>query len=76
MAGGFDFGEDASKPLLPAKDQREKGPTPLPKLQLGILMFFQLAEPITSQCIYPFINQVSYILILALPFTQIFVAYK
>ena len=33
-------------------------PTPLPKLQLAVLLFFQLAEPITSQCIYPFVNQV------------------
>ena len=32
--------------------------TPLPKLQIGILLVLQLAEPITSQCIYPFINQV------------------
>ncbi|PCH42370.1 MFS general substrate transporter [Wolfiporia cocos MD-104 SS10] len=31
--------------------------TPLPKLQIGILLLLQLAEPITSQCIYPFINQ-------------------
>ncbi|KII95734.1 hypothetical protein PLICRDRAFT_227118 [Plicaturopsis crispa FD-325 SS-3] len=31
--------------------------TPLPKLQIGILLLVQLAEPITSQCIYPFINQ-------------------
>jgi hypothetical protein len=27
-------------------------PTPLPKLQIGILMLFQLAEPMTSHCIY------------------------
>ncbi|KAF9644584.1 MFS general substrate transporter, partial [Thelephora ganbajun] len=31
--------------------------TPLPKLQIGILLLVQLAEPICSQCIYPFINQ-------------------
>ncbi|CCM04325.1 uncharacterized protein FIBRA_06496 [Fibroporia radiculosa] len=31
--------------------------TPLPKLQIGILLLLQLAEPISSQCIYPFINQ-------------------
>ncbi|KZT07602.1 MFS general substrate transporter [Laetiporus sulphureus 93-53] len=31
--------------------------TPLPRLQIGILLLLQLAEPITSQCIYPFINQ-------------------
>ena len=33
--------------------------TPLPKVQLGILMFVQLAEPLTGIVIYPFINQVS-----------------
>ncbi|KZT20445.1 MFS general substrate transporter, partial [Neolentinus lepideus HHB14362 ss-1] len=31
--------------------------TPLPKLQIGILLVMQLAEPITSQCILPFINE-------------------
>lgn len=35
----------------------EKKPTPLPKLQMYNLMLLQLAEPITSQCITPFINQ-------------------
>lgn len=33
--------------------------TPLPKLQIGILLLALLAEPICSQCIYPFINQVT-----------------
>lgn len=32
--------------------------TPLPKFQLFILLWVQLAEPITSQVIYPFVNQV------------------
>ena len=31
--------------------------TPLPKLQIAILLLVQLAEPICSQCIYPFIPQ-------------------
>ena len=31
--------------------------TPLPKLQLTILLFIQLAEPIASTVIYPFVNQ-------------------
>ncbi len=39
-----------------AKEKRK--PTPLPKLQIGILMLLHLAEPITSNCIFPFINQV------------------
>ncbi|PSS05526.1 hypothetical protein PHLCEN_2v3808 [Hermanssonia centrifuga] len=49
---------EATDPLLrPEERKTEKTPTPLPKVQIGILLFFQLAEPITSQCIYPFINQ-------------------
>ncbi|KAH7921287.1 MFS general substrate transporter [Leucogyrophana mollusca] len=43
-------------PLLPPK-KIKKPRTPLPKLQIGILMALQLAEPISSMCIYPFINQ-------------------
>lgn len=35
-------------------------PTPLPRLQIFILLLMQLAEPITSNCIFPFINQVRY----------------
>jgi hypothetical protein len=36
----------------------QRSPTPLPKVQIGILMAIQLAEPISSSLIYPFINQV------------------
>src|SRR5579872_3869764 len=32
--------------------------TPLPKLQIAILLLAQLTEPICSQCIYPFTPQV------------------
>ncbi|KAI0088075.1 major facilitator superfamily domain-containing protein [Irpex rosettiformis] len=32
-------------------------PTPLPKVQLALLLYLQLAEPITSTVIYPFVNQ-------------------
>ncbi|KAJ6461113.1 MFS general substrate transporter [Mycena sanguinolenta] len=32
-------------------------PTPLPKSQLFILLWVQLAEPLTSQVIFPFINK-------------------
>lgn len=35
-------------------------PTPLPRLQMTILILLQLVEPMTSQVIYPFINQVRY----------------
>ena len=49
-----------TQPLL-AEDEaaQNKQPTPLPKLQISILMLLLLAEPVTSHCIYPFINQVS-----------------
>ena len=32
--------------------------TPLPRLQVGVLLLALSTEPICSQCIYPFINQV------------------
>ncbi|KAH7928319.1 MFS general substrate transporter [Leucogyrophana mollusca] len=44
---------DEEAPLLPVK----KAKTPLPKVQLSILLLATLTEPISSQCIYPFINQ-------------------
>ena len=40
------------------KPSEKRKPTPLPKVQIGILMLLNLAEPITSHCIFPFINQV------------------
>ena len=64
---GFEVNEpehahDETSPLLPAAEDKKAKPvkqvTPLPMVQIGILLFFQLAEPITAQCIYPFINQV------------------
>lgn len=66
MAGlEFDDADEVHERLL-ADDKQDRGqereprrrPTPLPKLQIAVLLFFQLAEPITSQCIYPFVNQV------------------
>jgi len=32
--------------------------TPLPILQICIVMLLQLCEPVTSQSVYPYINQV------------------
>ncbi len=32
--------------------------TPLPKLQIAIVLLLQVCEPITSQSIFPYINQV------------------
>ncbi|KAG2057774.1 MFS general substrate transporter [Suillus hirtellus] len=42
--------------VVPAKDSK-KSKTPLPKLQIGILITLQLAEPIASTSIFPYINQ-------------------
>jgi len=44
--------DDASKQL-----QLQKR-TPLPKLQIGIVLLLQICEPICSQSIYPYINEV------------------
>ncbi|KAF8875926.1 major facilitator superfamily domain-containing protein [Infundibulicybe gibba] len=41
--------------LAPAKKLHK--PTPLPKVQIGIVLLLQLCGPITSQSIYPYINQ-------------------
>lgn len=49
---------DEETPLLP-EQQTKKKPTPLPWAQFTILLVLQLAEPLTSQVIYPFLPQVS-----------------
>ncbi|KAG2075426.1 MFS general substrate transporter [Suillus decipiens] len=43
--------------LLDAGQQSKKKATPLPKLQIAILMLVALVEPIAAQSIYPYINQ-------------------
>ena len=48
--------QDERTLLLPTSP-RKKTRTPLPKLQLGILLLIQFAEPISSMSIYPYINQ-------------------
>jgi hypothetical protein len=48
---------DEETPLLAVQPGKPK-PTPLPKKQLACLLMLQLAEPISSQVIYPFIAQV------------------
>lgn len=40
-------------------DIPEKAPTPLPRLQMTVLMFLLLSEPVSGFVIYPFIAQVS-----------------
>ncbi|KAH6909202.1 major facilitator superfamily domain-containing protein [Coprinopsis sp. MPI-PUGE-AT-0042] len=49
---------DERTPLIPAKDGAVKERrTPLPKLQIAIVIFLQIGEPLSSQSIYPYINQ-------------------
>lgn len=43
----------------PIEVDRPQKRTPLPMGQIAILLLVQMAEPITSQSILPFINQVS-----------------
>jgi hypothetical protein len=49
-------GEDT--PLLPSESTLQKRPTPVPWAQVWILLVLQLAEPLTSQVIYPFTPEV------------------
>ncbi|KAF8875781.1 major facilitator superfamily domain-containing protein [Infundibulicybe gibba] len=42
---------------LLAHAKKQHKPTPLPKVQIGIALLLQLSEPIASQSIYPYINQ-------------------
>ncbi|KAJ7220196.1 major facilitator superfamily domain-containing protein [Mycena pura] len=42
---------------LLSTSRARKARTPLPKLQLSIILLVQISEPIASQSIYPYINQ-------------------
>ena len=50
---------DEETPLLNTGPQHQRSPTPLPKLQIAIVLLLQVCEPLTSQSIYPYINKVS-----------------
>ncbi|KAG2042650.1 MFS general substrate transporter [Suillus americanus] len=52
----MDTSNSESTPLVPARPSK-KPKTPLPKLQIGILMTLQLVEPVASMSIFPYINQ-------------------
>ena len=58
--GPLDIDDDKTEtqPFLGLDSQEERLPNPLPKLQLAIVLLLQVCEPITSQSIYPYINQV------------------
>lgn len=42
----------------PSGSQQKEHVTPLPKLQLAIILFLKLSEPVAATVIYPFIYQV------------------
>ena len=48
---------DEETPLLQENDGNRR-PTPVPWFQFSLVLFLQLAEPLTSQVIYPFAPQV------------------
>ena len=68
MDGTIDFQHDENTPLLPSKQGRSR--TPLPWLQISIMLLLQMCEPICSQSIYPYINEVCVLclLVLKVPF--------
>jgi hypothetical protein len=49
---------DEQTALLAPQSKNQRQPTPLPWLQISIVLLLQVCEPITSQSIYPYINQV------------------
>ncbi|KAH9165751.1 hypothetical protein EDB89DRAFT_2007936 [Lactarius sanguifluus] len=48
---------DEETPLLP-KDDATRNPTPLPKLQIAVLLSVWLIESLISHSISPYLNQV------------------
>jgi len=64
VENGIQEGDPVVAPQTPTQSivEKDTGPhpltrTPLPKLQLLVLFYVQLAEPIASTVIYPFVNQ-------------------
>jgi hypothetical protein len=49
---------DEDTPLLSSESTLRKSSTPVPWAQIWILLVLQLAEPLTSQVIYPFTPEV------------------
>lgn len=62
--GPSDINDDETETqhLLGIDSQKKRLPNPLPKLQLAIVLLLQVCEPITSQSIFPYINQVRLLL--------------
>ena len=57
----IDDDETETQPFLGPDSQNKRLPNPLPKLQLAIVLLSQVCEPITSQSINPYINQVRHL---------------
>ncbi|KAF7366931.1 Efflux pump azaL [Mycena sanguinolenta] len=53
----LDMDEDITETTVLIPKPQQKTPTPLPKLQFGIIMFVLICEPTAGQSIYPYINQ-------------------
>ena len=54
----IDDDETETQHFLGLDSQKKRKPNPLPKLQLAVVLLLQVCEPITSQSIFPYINQV------------------
>ena len=61
--GPLDIDDDETETqyFLGLDSQNKRQPNPLPKLQLAIVLLLQVCEPITSQSILPYINQVHHL---------------
>lgn len=62
MTRDDDVSTDEESPLLSSDRSSKKPSTPVPWSQVGILLVLQLAEPLTSQVIYPFTPEVRHLL--------------
>ena len=58
-----DVSPDEETPLLSSDRSSKKPPATIPWSQVGILLVLQLAEPLTSQVIYPFTPEVRHFLL-------------
>ena len=67
MDGIYDLYEDENTPPLSDQCPKQRR-TPLPWLQISIMLLLHTCEPISSQSIYPYINEVfSFFLVLHHP---------
>ncbi|KAF8878517.1 major facilitator superfamily domain-containing protein [Infundibulicybe gibba] len=48
---------DEETALLSRNSEERRGPTPLPKVQIGIVLLLQLCEPVVGRSISPYINE-------------------